>query len=86
MFGDRPTAVIPTGAGLAESVSKAVANGEIAICDAATDADLDAIVRVSRSIQGAQLVGTSALAAAVARTLPAGTHRELASGRRRVMF
>jgi uncharacterized protein YgbK (DUF1537 family) len=42
--------------------------GRIAICDAATDADLDAVV--SAAPPGAQLVGTSALAAAVARTLP----------------
>ncbi|WP_029112075.1 4-hydroxythreonine-4-phosphate dehydrogenase PdxA [Mycobacterium sp. URHB0044] len=73
LFGDRPTAMIPTGGDLADAVSKAVANGEIAICDATTDADLDAVVRVSRSIRDAQLVGTAALAAAVARTLPAGT-------------
>src|SRR3954468_14623824 len=39
------------------------------ICDAATEADLDAIVAAK---PGAQLVGTSAIAAAVARTLPAG--------------
>jgi D-threonate/D-erythronate kinase len=39
------------------------------ICDAATDADLDAIVGRAA---GAQLVGTSAMAAAVARTLPPG--------------
>jgi 4-hydroxythreonine-4-phosphate dehydrogenase len=39
------------------------------ICDADSDADLDAIVAAK---PGAQLVGTSAMAAAVARTLPAG--------------
>jgi 4-phospho-D-threonate 3-dehydrogenase / 4-phospho-D-erythronate 3-dehydrogenase len=42
--------------------------GRLEICDAATDADLDAIVAAA---PGAQLVGTSAMAAAVARTLPA---------------
>ena len=42
---------------------------DLEICDAATDADLDAIVAAA---PGAQLVGTSAVAAAVARTLPAG--------------
>jgi 4-hydroxythreonine-4-phosphate dehydrogenase len=40
----------------------------IAICDAATDADLDDVV--SGAAPGSQLVGTSALAAAVARTFP----------------
>ena len=43
--------------------------GRLEICDAATDADLDAIVAAAPD---AQLVGTSAMAAAVARTLPAG--------------
>jgi 4-hydroxythreonine-4-phosphate dehydrogenase len=80
LFGDLPTASIPTGAELAESLAKAAANGQIAICDAATDSDLDAIVRASRSIHGVQLVGTAALAAAVARTLPSGTRGD--SGRR----
>ncbi|MHC9295162.1 four-carbon acid sugar kinase family protein [Mycobacterium sp. LTG2003] len=40
----------------------------ITICDAATDADLDGIVEASGP--GVQLVGTAALTAAVARTLP----------------
>jgi uncharacterized protein YgbK (DUF1537 family) len=80
LFGDRPTAPISTGAELAESLAKAVANGRIAVCDAATDSDLDAIVRASLSIHGAQLVGTAALAAAVARTMPPGVRDD---GRRR---
>jgi D-threonate/D-erythronate kinase len=42
--------------------------GRITVYDAETDTDLDAIV--STSLPDAQLVGTSALAAAVARTLP----------------
>jgi uncharacterized protein YgbK (DUF1537 family) len=74
LFGDLPTASIPTahepGHELAESLSRAASMGHIAVCDATTDADLDLIVRTRRSIPGAQLVGTSALAAAVARTLP----------------
>jgi uncharacterized protein YgbK (DUF1537 family) len=49
-----------------------MATGQITICDAATDADLDGVVSAADRIPGAQLVGTSALAAAVARTLPAG--------------
>jgi uncharacterized protein YgbK (DUF1537 family) len=43
-------------------------SGRITVYDAETDADLDAIV--SAAPAGSQLVGTSALAAAVARTLP----------------
>jgi uncharacterized protein YgbK (DUF1537 family) len=49
-----------------------VASGRVTICDATTNADLDDIVSEANCIPGAQLVGTSALAAAVARTLPAG--------------
>ncbi len=49
-----------------------MATGRITICDAETDADLDDVVAAANLIPGAQLVGTSALAAAVARTLPAG--------------
>jgi 4-phospho-D-threonate 3-dehydrogenase / 4-phospho-D-erythronate 3-dehydrogenase len=49
-----------------------MATGRIRICDAATDGDLDDVVSAANRIPGAQLVGTSALAAAVARTLPAG--------------
>ena len=72
LFGAHRCAHIPTGgADLADAIAKAAANGEIAICDATTDADLDLVVRVGRTVHGAQLVGTAALAAAVARTLPA---------------
>jgi uncharacterized protein YgbK (DUF1537 family) len=74
---DRMTAEIPADDTVADALRKAAANGQIAICDAETNADLDRIVAASRSIDGAQLVGTSALAAAVARTLPPGTHDEL---------
>jgi uncharacterized protein YgbK (DUF1537 family) len=74
LLGDLPTTSIRTshepGHNLAESLSRAASTGHVAVCDAATDADLDLIVHTSRSIPGAQLVGTSALAAAVARTLP----------------
>jgi uncharacterized protein YgbK (DUF1537 family) len=52
-----------------------VASGRVTICDATTDADLDDIVSEANSVPGAQLVGTSALAAAVARTLPPGSSR-----------
>jgi D-threonate/D-erythronate kinase len=60
-----PRAVADLFAGLAGSDG-------IRVCDAETDADLDAIVAAGRRIPGVQFVGTSALAAAIARTLPAG--------------
>ena len=71
VLADRPTASTPVDADLVGRLQLAAASGRIAVCDVATDADLDAILAASRSIPGAQLVGTSALAAAVARTLPA---------------
>jgi uncharacterized protein YgbK (DUF1537 family) len=58
-----PLAVADLFRGLAGS-------GRITVCDAETDADLDAIVSTSTRRSDVQLVGTSALAAAVARTLP----------------
>lgn len=75
LFGGLPSTSIPVGQDVAESLARAASAGHIAVCDAATDADLELIVRSSRSIPGAQLVGTSALAAALARTLPV-TDRE----------
>lgn len=48
----------------------AVAAGQVAICDIADDSDLDLVVAVAQSIPGVQLVGASALAAALARTQP----------------
>src|SRR6185436_2449287 len=62
----RPTTSTPVDADLLGRLQLAAASGRIAVCDVATDADLDAILAASRSIPGAQLVGTSALAAAVA--------------------
>jgi uncharacterized protein YgbK (DUF1537 family) len=50
----------------------------VTICDAATDEDFDAIVSASASVPDVQLVGSSALAAAVARTLPGGHPPEAA--------
>jgi uncharacterized protein YgbK (DUF1537 family) len=60
----------PSPHAIAELFPDLQATGQITICDATTDEDLDAIV--AAAAPGAQLVGTSALAAAVARTLPAG--------------
>src|SRR5689334_5250401 len=51
------------------TVAELFGPGDITICDAATDADLDRIVATAGP--DVQLVGTAALAAAVARTLPA---------------
>ncbi|BAH52958.1 4-hydroxythreonine-4-phosphate dehydrogenase PdxA [Rhodococcus opacus] len=70
LFPGRPTRNVPRGAGVAEALARAASDGALAICDIETDADLDAIVLACRTIPGARLVGTSALAAAVARTLP----------------
>ena len=53
-----------------DDIAAALAAGTVAICDIAGDADLDAVVCVALAIPGVQLVGTSALAAAIARTLP----------------
>jgi len=78
---DRPTASTPVAADLADRLAEAAASGRIAVCDVATDADLDLILAASRSVPGAQLMGTSALTAAIARTLPAGP-RDTASRRR----
>ena len=57
---------------VADVFADLAAMGQITICDAATDEDLDAVVSASSRMPDVQLVGTSALAAAVARTLPAG--------------
>ncbi|TRW87965.1 4-hydroxythreonine-4-phosphate dehydrogenase [Mycolicibacterium sp. 018/SC-01/001] len=54
-------------------IPAALASGAVAVCDVASDADLDAAVRVALSVSGVQFVGTSALAAALARTLPAAS-------------
>jgi uncharacterized protein YgbK (DUF1537 family) len=70
LFPDLPVDLIGTGDGVADALAGAAGAGRIAVCDAQTDADLDAIVSAGDRIPGAQLVGTSALAAAVARMLP----------------
>ncbi|MEN0133648.1 MAG: 4-hydroxythreonine-4-phosphate dehydrogenase PdxA [Rhodococcus sp. (in: high G+C Gram-positive bacteria)] len=70
LFPGRPTRNVPRGAGVAEALARAASDGALAICDVETDADLDSIVLACRAIPGVRLVGTSALAAAVARTLP----------------
>ncbi len=80
LFGDRPVTTVPLGAALRDLLAEAAEVGRIAVCDAVTDADLDEVLAASRTIPDAQLVGTSALAAAVARTLPTGSPD--AAGRR----
>lgn len=79
LFVGRPLTVIGTGDGIADAMASAADAGRIAICDGQTDAELDAIVSAGSRIPGVQFVGTSALAAAIARTLPAG--RMKADGR-----
>lgn len=51
-------------------VLDALEAGLVAVCDVADDADLDALVALAGTVAGAQLVGTAALGAALARTLP----------------
>lgn len=57
------------------TVAELFDSDRVTVCDAATDADLDRIVADSARIPGVQLVGTAALAAAVARTLPRSAAR-----------
>jgi uncharacterized protein YgbK (DUF1537 family) len=72
LFVGRPLTLIGTGDGVADAMVRAADAGRIAVCDGQTDADLDAIVSAGLRIPGVQFVGTSALASAVARTLPPG--------------
>ncbi|QYB01997.1 4-hydroxythreonine-4-phosphate dehydrogenase PdxA [Rhodococcus sp. USK10] len=70
LFPDRATRCVPRGPGVGQALAGAASDGVLAICDVETEADLDAIVLACRAIPGVRLAGTSALAAAVARTLP----------------
>lgn len=65
------------------TVAELFGAGDITICDAATDADLDRIVASTGA--GVQLVGTAALAAAIARTLPAAPAPASRPGARAVL-
>ncbi|SNS91743.1 four-carbon acid sugar kinase family protein [Rhodococcoides kyotonense] len=69
MFTGAATVTLAAGVGESE-LRAALASGAIAVCDASTDADLDAVVAAASAVPGVRLVGTSALAAAVARTFP----------------
>lgn len=62
------------GAGLADVLSDLVALGRVPVCDAETDADIDAVVTASQSITGVRLVGTAALMASVARATSVSEH------------
>ncbi len=75
-FGTLPTVVVNLcavhagAARLAETLRSAVADGYIPICDGRTDADLDEVVRAARlAFQRPVLVGSAALAAAMARNM-----------------
>ncbi|WP_111509353.1 4-hydroxythreonine-4-phosphate dehydrogenase PdxA [Mycobacterium kyogaense] len=54
-------------------IAAAVADGAVAICDVASDSDLDAALAAARQVPGVQLIGTAALTAALARTLDASS-------------
>jgi 4-hydroxythreonine-4-phosphate dehydrogenase len=56
-----------------DDIVAALTGGAVAVCDVATDADLDAVVGTVRRVPRVQLVGTAALTAALARTLRAST-------------
>lgn len=73
LFAEHPTVTTRPTPDLADRLEQAAASGRIAVCDVAADADLDLILAASKAIPGVQLMGTSALAAAVARTMPAGS-------------
>ncbi|WP_296392691.1 four-carbon acid sugar kinase family protein, partial [Williamsia sp.] len=62
--------VIGRGPHRAGQIQDACRGGVVAICDVADDTDLDTIVAIASGIPDVRLVGTSALAAAVARTMP----------------
>ncbi|OZC50926.1 4-hydroxythreonine-4-phosphate dehydrogenase PdxA [Rhodococcus sp. 06-621-2] len=62
------------GAGLVDVLSDLVALGRVPVCDAETDADIDAVVAASQSITGVRLVGTAALMASVARATSVSEH------------
>jgi 4-phospho-D-threonate 3-dehydrogenase / 4-phospho-D-erythronate 3-dehydrogenase len=66
-----------------EAITAALARGSVAVCDISDDSDLDAVITVANQIPSVRLVGTSALAAALARTLPcavaAPTEKRIAS-------
>ncbi len=70
MLTDIDHVVIGHGPHRAEQIAQACRRGVVAICDVATDADLDDIVAAAATIPDVRLVGTSALAAALARTMP----------------
>jgi 4-hydroxythreonine-4-phosphate dehydrogenase len=67
-----PLAVVRS-AGLADVLRAAVADGVVPVCDATTDADLDAIVAAVPD--GVALAGSGGLAAALGRSLRAGVSR-----------
>lgn len=71
---DRPTRICSSPHEIVVTLS----DGAVAICDVTADADLDAVVSTARRVPGVQLVGTAALTAALARTLPMATAAQTA--------
>jgi D-threonate/D-erythronate kinase len=67
-----PLATVRDGEALAKALAAADAAGLVALCDAETDADLDAVHEAARQVRERPvLVGSGGLAAAAARALPA---------------
>ncbi|WP_431904563.1 4-hydroxythreonine-4-phosphate dehydrogenase PdxA [Amycolatopsis thermoflava] len=63
--------VVRDSAALAEAFTSAVVAKRVVICDAETDADLEAIARAAREVPGLALAGSGGLAAAIGRLQPA---------------
>jgi 4-hydroxythreonine-4-phosphate dehydrogenase len=52
---------------LAEAIQRAARRGRLAVCDAATEADLDAVVEATWGLPGVRYVGSGGLAGAIGR-------------------
>jgi 4-hydroxythreonine-4-phosphate dehydrogenase len=65
-----PLSVVRDGPRLRAALADAQRRGAAPVCDAETDADLDAVVAASSVLDTPLLVGSAALVAAVARLLP----------------
>jgi 4-hydroxythreonine-4-phosphate dehydrogenase len=66
-----PLAVVRDGAQLRAVLAASAEQGRVPVCDAETDADLDAVVAAANALPDTLLVGSAALVAADARGFPA---------------
>jgi 4-hydroxythreonine-4-phosphate dehydrogenase len=66
-----PLAVVRDGARLRAVLAASAEQGRVPVCDAETDADLDAVVAAANALPDTLLVGSAALVAADARGFPA---------------